>query len=461
VASPNYVRLLAVLTAMMAAALVAGLMTSGLASAQTGTTFTVNSTNDPGTGAGCDAAECSLREAINAANNNPGADTINFNIPDDPTTSTDDVKTIRPNGPPGSFAITDTVTIDGYTQPGASKNTQAQGNDAKPLIELDGTNAGAGVEGLFMFGSASNSVVKGLVINRYGSGMGIRIAGGTGTRLEGNFIGTDASGTQGLGNDMGVWVEGANNFVGGAKPEMRNVISDNFMGVTIAGSGATGNKVEGNFIGTKKDGTDGNLGNTIEGVRIAGGSNNVVGGIDTNPADSDNPANIIAFNGSTDFEPTGAVSVLSITDASGNPVNPKSNSILGNSIFSNVHLGIDLIALNANGGVTPNDPKDPDKGPNNLQNFPVLSSATTSSITGKLNSRPRKTFTIQFFSNPTGTDEGKTLIGETTVKTNRKGTRSFAFTPSTALTAGEAITATATNKSTGDTSEFSAPVAVS
>ena len=132
------------------------------------------------------------------------------------------------------------------------------------------------------------------------------------------------------------------------------------------------------------------------------------------------------------------------------------NSVLRNSIFGNSSPGGLGIALN-NDGVTANDNKDPDTGRNKLQNFPVITSASTTTVTGSLNSRPSKTFTIQFFSNPapnfpTGFGEGETFLGEKTVTTNDRGRVSFTF--ATALTAGQIITATATD-SGGNTSEFS------
>ena len=133
------------------------------------------------------------------------------------------------------------------------------------------------------------------------------------------------------------------------------------------------------------------------------------------------------------------------------------NSVLRNSIFGNGSPGGLGIVLN-NDGVTANDNKDPDTGPNKLQNFPVITSASTTIIEGTLNSRPRKTFTIQFFSNPapnspTGFGERETFLGQKTVTTNDRGRASFTF--ATSLTAGEFMTATATDAS-GNTSEFSA-----
>jgi len=133
------------------------------------------------------------------------------------------------------------------------------------------------------------------------------------------------------------------------------------------------------------------------------------------------------------------------------------NSVLRNSIFGNGSPGGLGIALN-NDGVTANDNKGPDTGPNKLQNFPVITSASATTIQATLNSRTSKTFTIQFFSNPapnspTGFGERETFLGQKTVTTNDRGRASFTF--ATSLTAGEFMTATATDAS-GNTSEFSA-----
>src|SRR5215211_6314841 len=170
--------------------------------AHASTTFTVNSTADYGDVAAsdgvCDATrgggECTLRAAIEQANATSGADTINFDIPGT------GVQTIHVNS--SGFGalphITEQVTIDGYTQTGAHPNTKAVENDAALKVVLDGSSVGA--NGLQISG-ASNSLIKGLVINSFG-GSGIGVFGTTsfGTRIEGNFIGTDASGTLDKGN---------------------------------------------------------------------------------------------------------------------------------------------------------------------------------------------------------------------------------------------------------------------
>jgi hypothetical protein len=146
--------------ALLAVMVLTLLMVALAAPAAWATDFTVTNTNNSGTG--------SLRQAIVDTNNNQGADTIKFNIPGS------GVKTISPTST--LPALTGQVIIDGYTQPGASENTLQKGNDAKILIELDGTNAGSSVHGLVLH--ASNSTLRGLVINRF-TYAGIYIDAGT------------------------------------------------------------------------------------------------------------------------------------------------------------------------------------------------------------------------------------------------------------------------------------------
>jgi CSLREA domain-containing protein len=433
-------------------------------------TFTVNSTSDASDDAlngTCDAdprvfvVRCTLRAAIEEANErirNPGADTINFNIPStDPTcNATTRVCTISPAST--LPLITEAVTINGYTQrpcstnpaPCSRPNTAAVGNNAVLLIQLNGAS-GSSSAGLWI--NASNSVVKGLVINRFGKGIIIGIDNigadpSTGNTIAGNFIGTDPSGTLDRGNrDSGVSMagSGSNNTVGGTTPAVRNLISGNgHDGISIHNSPATGNQVLGNYIGTDKSGTA-NLGNDWNGVQLRT-ANNTIG--DNTGAG----ANVIAFNGQDPSFNNGTHGVLVVSDLA------TGNRILRNSIFSNTGLGIDL----GGNGRTTNDVGDADTGSNNLQNFPVLISAETpfffdapTTIKGRLNSTPGTTFVIRFFSNPSG-DEGKRFIGQKTdVVTDSSGNASFSFTPNQRVEVGQRITATATDPN-GNTSEFSA-----
>ena len=208
-------------------------------------------------------------------------------------------------------------------------------------------------------------------------------------------------------------------------------------------SGSQGTEVLGNRIGTTANGTAA-LGNGAAGVLFFGvSSENLLG--DGTSAGS----NTIAFNGQDGVD----------------VANNTGNEISRNSVFSNAGLGIDLVGPGENASTTSiptnNDAGDTDTGANNLQNKPVVSSARTgslkSTIKGRLDSNHDQTFTVEFFANPSNTNEGKTFIGETTVKTSVDGLASFTFTPSAKVAAGQTITATATNTTTHDTSEFSAP----
>src|SRR4051812_28613256 len=160
-AVPRFVSALA-LSASLAAPLVAA-------------TFTVNSTADTDDGA-CDAANCTLREAIQAANAAPGADIIRFIIGTG-------VRTISPTATLPT--ITDPVTIDGTTQPGFA---------GSPIIEIEGSSAPNGSNGLRI--SAGSSLITGLVINRFqpsfpaSGGNGIELDTAGGNEIRGCYIGT-------------------------------------------------------------------------------------------------------------------------------------------------------------------------------------------------------------------------------------------------------------------------------
>ncbi len=336
----------------------------------------------------------------------------------------------------------------------SSTNNKVLGNHIGTNFN-GGSDFGNTLDGV-RIGNASNTTVGGTsagarnVISGNDAN-GVFISGtntATFNKVQGNFIGTDASGRGALGNNLGntevgVRIETPGNFVGGTATGAGNVVSDNGgTGVSILATGvssATNNKVEGNLIGTDANGEQ-TVGGNFNGVFISDAPGNRVG--DSDPSDGlTNAANTISHNVNHGVIIIGA-------SATG-------NRVLRNSIFENGQLGIEL----NNDGVTTNDPKDPDTGPNLLQNFPNLASASTTTITGTLNSRPRKTFTIQFFSNPvanfpTGFGEGQNFLGQKTVRTNRNGNVSFTFTA--ALSAGEFVTATATRNATGDTSEFSA-----
>ncbi len=285
----------------------------------------------------------------------------------------------------------------------------------------------------------------------------------------GNYIGTDATGTVALGNSDGLNIAGASNTViGGTTAGARNVISGNtnFSSVAIY-FGASGTLVQGNYIGTGATGVL-PLGNSGAGIGI--GDPDPITGTTIGGA-APGAANLIAYNGGRGVtiggNTTGTlVQGNTITANNGTGVTVFSNighSILANSIFANAGLGIDL----GGNGVTPNDCSfqlnclDCDTGPNGLQNFPILSSVSTGSggqqtVQGSLCSVPGISFTIQFFYNQEcATRQGKRFVGSVNVTTDAVfGTASFNVTLPQPLCGERFITATATDN-LGSTSEFS------
>ena len=582
-------------------------------------TFPVTNTSDGGSG--------SLRQAINDANGHAGLDNIAFNIPGT------GVHTITPVTQLPS--ITSPVTLDGYTQPGSSVNTLANGDNAVLRIEINGATVSNNGNAFVLLAGAGGSTIRGLVIDNgwsaailvqtdtlavegcfigtdptglvahgntqavnadfaqptsgmriggtspavrnviSGNSIGILIQSGANQLVQGNFIGTNATGANAIPNNTGVNISSSDNLIGGTTAAARNVIGGN-SGVGISVTSSTGNRIQGNYIGTDVTGANalgnsdgisttgavqiggltatpgtppgnvisgahagggsghgivvangisnnviqGNLigtdatgtqplGNGLDGVEIFGAAN-VIGGTDVMAR------NVISGNGrngilmGTDNAPVhdnliqgnfigtditgtnllgnagdgvlvsistnntiggqvttaGAPPANVIAGNSGNGVNlinfiqTSGLSVLGNSIFANAALGIDL----NNDGVTLNDPGDPDTGPNNLQNYPVLTSVSSSggntAIAGTLNSTANTTYRIEFFANnavdPTGYGEGQSFAGSTNVTTDANGNASFNI--SVPQIAGiQHVTATATDPN-GNTSEFSGAI---
>ena len=526
-------------------------------------TFPVTNTNDSGPG--------SLRQAILDANAAAGADTIEFQIPGT------GIHTIMPASQLPS--LTETTILDGTTEEGYVAG-------GPPRIEISGVSAGPSL-GVRVDGV--NSIVRGLTVNRFAS-FGIYIhTTATGTRVEGNYVGLDAAGTADAGNGGGIQVLSTGNTIGGSTAAARNVVSGNdgsaisnlggntivqgnYVGTTadglnalgnldgisvttngntIGGSGsgegnvlsgslspssagagvsfsgsASNNVVEGNLIGTNKDGTaavansrrgiyagsDTGANNVIRGNVISGnpigihlagpgvtvqgnligtnragasalpnsafgieasgvGSNSVIGG--TTPG----AGNVISGNGATGIilsSTSNQVYGNSIgTTASGlslpngqdgievTLIGPGNNTIGGesagqsnriarntrdgvrisggtgnrvgvNQIYENGGLAIDL----AGDGVSGNDAGDGDAGPNGLQNYPVLTSASGGTVQGTLNSTTSTTFRVELFSNAacdaSGNGEAARFLGSTNVTTDGSGNGSFSTLPADA-----------------------------
>ena len=234
-------------------------------------TITVNSVADDEDGGD---GECTLREAIRAANDDftpsalpgeclagSGADTIEFDIPGVGP------HVISPTS--ALLAITEAVTIDGYSETGASANTNATSAtfNGTIMIEIDGTSAGA-THGLLI--TADNVVVRGLSIHDFANS-GIYINGVNGSVIAGNYLGTTSDGITGAGNGgNGVAIFDSQTVaIGGTTEASRNVIAGNGdNGVYMQDATTTNISVLGNFIGAAADGTA--LGNTAHGIDVIG-----------------------------------------------------------------------------------------------------------------------------------------------------------------------------------------------
>ena len=273
---------------------------------------------------------------------------------------------------------------------------------------------------------------------------GILLEGTAGNLVEGNFVGTTADGRSGLGNNWGIaLVNDSFSVVGGTEPGAGNLISDNTIGLHLYGGISVRDAViQGNRIGTDLDGTE-FLSNGV-GILIDAATNTLIGGT------ADGAGNTITGNDGAGVAVRGGTGI----------------TIRGNSIHSNAALGIDL----GNDGPTPNDdgdatldppiPPDEDAGPNDLQNYPVITSANVANATrvaGQLRSTPNSTFIIDFYAStaadPTGFGEGERWLGFIEVTTSDLGVAGFSTEVANAVV-DEFISATATNAA-GSTSEFS------
>jgi hypothetical protein len=112
--------------------------------------------------------------------------------------------------------------------------------------------------------------------------------------IQGNYIGTDVTGAVDLGNTyngVAIW-QSPNNTVGDTSASARNIISgNNVYGISIAGTGANGMLVQGNYIGTKASGIQ-TLGNSSDGIYLET-ANNTIGGT------TSGAGNVISGNGGT------------------------------------------------------------------------------------------------------------------------------------------------------------------
>ncbi|MEJ2634795.1 MAG: FlgD immunoglobulin-like domain containing protein [Calditrichia bacterium] len=308
-------------------------------------TFMVTTYNDDGAG--------SLRAVIDSANAKPGLDSIHFNIPGTGP-HTIQLSSQLPQ-------ITDPVTIDGYTQSGASPATST--TNAVLMVEIDGQYTDVCLDI-----TSGESTIRGLTINRC-SAAGISLYIGGGNIIEGNFLGTNISGTAGLGNYRGILIiASSGNTIGGTTPESRNIISGNsYRGISL-GEG-TGNVITGNYIGTNAAGTEpvpnGNIGllilsadSTVVGEADSG-ARNVISGNDGNGIIISNSTNSRIIGNFIGTDPSGTIQ---IANQIGITISAASDNIIGGSspetrnvISGNSDDGINILgSTSENNGITGN-----------------------------------------------------------------------------------------------------------
>lgn len=275
----------------------------------------------------------------------------------------------------------------------------------------------------FVFGGTGGAATRNIVS---ASGLGVRVVGGA-PQIIGNYIGTSADGMSAMPNGNGaVLVTSSDGAV-----VRDNLIAGNSPSTGIELVDSSNGTYAGNLIGTNATATAA-LPNQV-GILIDGASNNnLIGG----PASTD--ANRILMNTGSGIVCTGGVG----------------NRFRGNVIHGNTPMGIDL----AGDGISPNDALDADTGANNLQNFPVVTSAvgdgTQTTIVGTLASTPSLTFTVELFASPV-CGEGQTYLGSVDVASDSSGNASFTTAFPGDVGPGKLITATAYQSASG-TSEFSA-----
>ncbi|MBZ0223965.1 MAG: hypothetical protein K8F35_13150 [Dokdonella sp.] len=456
----------------------------------------VTNVNDSGAG--------SLRAAIADANANPAFNIIGFSVPGACP------RTIALNS--DLPAITDGVSIRGYTQPGSSPNRNSLGNNATICVELIEAAGHAVANGLHFTPAADDDSmdVSGLAIGGFNTGIYIdknSTGSGSNYSIRGNFIGLAANGSTSRPNSSaGISVRGrVYGTIGGDAAEQRNVIAGGLAGVKIAAEQT--NYVVNNFVGTSAGGTmarpnvfgvvlmsplnqvrdnvvSGNTGigilvtgedaamNTIADNRIglksfaicapppctpdwALGNGNLGISIVGGAYDTLIQGNSVAYNGSGG---SGAGVRIDETGTTGNRVS-------ANSIYDNSGLGIDVGAAGVSGN--DNDATTPAGTPNRGINYPVLGQARGGERNGNVNGHLQSTngiYRIEFYASDApdeaGNGEGRYYLGSgavtiTNATPTSNGTVDFDLPMGwNRSLVGKAITALAIDQD-GNTSEFS------
>jgi hypothetical protein len=405
-----------------------------------------------------DSGPGSLRQAITDANL-AGGGTVAFNIPAGSRTIT--LSSSLPLAAAG-------VIIDGTTQSGYA---------GAPLVEISGANMpDGGTEGCVR----TSGSVRGLAVNRcrYADieGVGAPV-------IAANYIGLNLSGGFAPPNLHGIHLNAGSSgaIIGGNSFADANIITATNTGIWSAASNVT---ISHNRLGTTPSGepyvgnlygiTVGNGSNatitfnfisaTAYGVTAANMSNVTIKNVTVTRSSSSNPFAgifLVQTNNSTIGDLAGGGNTVTEAGAGVVIVSGTNNRIRGNSISRTFSLGIDLTSRSEADGPTPNDSCDPDSGPNNLQNHPILTAVTASGgatiATGTFNGAPNESFTIDFYWDDAACNDrggAKTYLGTTTVSTGNTCDAEFNTVFPGSLPEGASVTATATDTN-GNTSELS------
>ena len=353
--------------------------------------------------------------------------------------------------------ISDYNNVPQYYSPGTTVQGNFIGTDLSGEAAVPNGRGNDGYAGVFLgdSGLTVGGTISGagnVISGNHGDGIAIggsvAFGNSVGNLIAGNSIGTDATGERALGNTADGILDGpvsgssTPNTIGGTSSAARNVISANGQdGVEVRESTV----LQGNSIGTDAIGAT-SLGNGRNGVLVNDNFGAQIGGA------SAGAGNFVEFNNGAGVAVTGGTN----------------DAILGNSIASNTGLGIDLggdgVTQDTPGGTNPQAGSH--TGPNDLQNFPVLTGATIGAsavtVSGTLNSSIHFSYRIEFFAgaaaDPSGFGQGRQYLGEFDDSTDASGNFSFtAVLPLASPLVGTVFTATATvfAEGFGDTSEFS------
>ena len=426
-----------------------------LAVSASAATFTVTNTNDSGPG--------SLRQAITDANA-AAPSTVAFSIGSG-------VRTIMPLSV--LPAVSQTVTIDGSTQPGYA---------GTPLIELN--DSLIPTSSAFTSCLDVNGTVRALAINRCtGTGIGLRSG-----KITACFIGTDVTGHTALPNTIGIQSLASAGVIGGNSDAEGNLISGNQRDIIVdtSGSEVAHNRIGTDVTGEAALGFNGSAAISVEyhsdvtvhdnviaahsmGIECFYSSGTLINwnyiGVSRSGTPMHNSLGIHVYQSNFTQIGTNGANVIAYNVNAGIEMDGASirNTVRGNLIHHNGTIGLDLSTNYTIDGVTSNDFGDGDSGPNLLQNFPVLNSVSSvagqTTIIGTINTTPNQLLSLDFYSSSqcsnSGFGEGETPLTSVTVQTNASGNGSFTLTFPATLNPGSVVTATATDPF-GNTSEFSA-----